>query len=457
VFEAASDGSRLWLRTLSSTTARPLPGTEGATYPFWSPDGRSVGFFADGKLKRTDIDGGYVQTLAAATTGRGGTWNSGGVILFAPSNNNRPIYRIPAGGGEPVAVTKLDPPRQAGHNSPQFLADGNHFLFYVSGQVSGIYLGQLDKSESRRLFDVDSNTGAVYARSGQLLFIRQGTLFAQNFDLKRFIMSGDAFAVTEQLAGTQKVQPIAAVSASTAGPIVYRTNPGSDRQSAWFDRSGKLIETLNNIDAASDLDPALSPDGRRLAIARTINGNKDIWLLELERGVLSRFTFDPGINGRPIWSPDGSHVAFYSNRKGVFDLYEKSASGTGDEKALLESPTTKVPLDWSPDGRFLLYRNDDPQTGADLWALPLNGEGAPFPIVQTPFQERDAQFSTDAKWIAYQSNESGHFEIYVQPFPGPGPKTQVSSNGGIQVRWRQDGKELFYGGPDQVHSGRKNI
>jgi Tol biopolymer transport system component len=246
------------------------------------------------------------------------------------------------------------------------------------------------------------------------------------------------------VAVTQKVQPIAAVSASTAGPVVYRTNPGSDRQSAWFDRSGKLSETLNNIDAASDLDPALSPDGRRLALARTINGNKDIWLLELERGVLSRFTFDPGINGRPVWSPDGSHVAFYSNRKGVFDLYEKSASGTGDEKALLESPTTKVPLDWSPDGRFLLYRNDDPQTGADLWALPLNGEGAPFPIVQTPFQERDAQFSSDAKWIAYQSNESGHFEIYVQPFPGPGPKTQVSSNGGIQVRWRQDGKELFY-------------
>jgi Tol biopolymer transport system component len=443
VFEANSDGSRLWLRSLTSTVARPLPGTEGAAYPFWSPDNRSVAFFADGKLKRTDIDGGYVQTLATAITGRGGTWNRDGVILFAPSNSNRPIYRIPAAGGEPVAVTQLDPPRQTAHQSPQFLPDGKHFLFDVaSGELPGVYLGQLGQTETRRLFDADS--GAVYAKSGQLLFMRQGTLFAQNFDLNRLAITGEPFALTEQAAVTQRMQAVVAVSASAAGPILYRTSPGSDRQSAWFDRSGKLIEAVSSLDSSSDLDPALSPDGRRLAIGRTVNGNKDIWLLELGRGILSRFTFDPATEGRPVWSPDGNEIVFFSNRKGAIDLYEKAASGTGNEELLLESSTTKVPLDWSADGRFLLYRNDDPQTGSDLWVLPLTGDRKPFPVVQTEFQDRDGQFSPDGKWIAYQSNESGRFEIYVQPFPGPGAKTQISSNGGIQVRWRQDGKELFY-------------
>ncbi len=457
VYEANSDGPRLWLRTLSSTSARPLPGTDGASYPFWSPDSRSVGFFADGKLKRTNIDGGYVQTLSAATTGHGGTWNRDGTILFAPSTNNRPIYRIPAGGGEPVAVTKLDPPRQGGHNSPEFLPDGNHFLFYASGELPGIYVGQLDRPDTQRLFDVDSNTAAVYSPSGEILFIRQGKLFAQEFDAKRLATRGDPFPMTEDTGSAQR--PVAVVSASAAGPIVYRTSPESDRRSAWFDRSGKLIEAVNNIDNSTDLDPALSPDGRRLAIAKTVNGNKDIWLLELGRGVLSRFTFEPGINGRPVWSPDGSEIVFYSNRKGVFDLYWKSASGTGDEQPLLESPMTKVPMDWSGDGAFLLYRNDDPQTGADLWVLRMNGADTKttgpghqrtdtarqaFPVVQTPFQDRDGQFSPDVKWLAYQSNESGHFEIYVQPFPSSGAKTQISSNGGMQVRWRQDGKELFY-------------
>jgi Tol biopolymer transport system component len=433
------------LRSLDSTVARPLAGTEGASYPFWSPDGRSVAFFADGKLKRTDIDGGYVQTLATATTGRGGTWNRDGLILFAPNNNNRPIYRIPASGGEPAAVTQLDAPRQTAHQFPQFLPDGNHFLFYAQRELPGVYLGQLSPSgpgQTRRLFDAD--TGAVYASSGELLFMRQGTLFAQDFDLNTSATTGDPVAISEQAGAGQRAQPAVAVSASTAGPIIYRTTPGSDRQSAWFDRSGKLIETIGNIDSSSDLDPALSPDGLRLAIARTVNANKDIWLLEIGRGVLSRFTFDPETEGRPVWSPDGNKIAFFSNRKGSFDLYERDAAGTGDEELLLESSTTKVPLDWSADGRFLLYRNDDPQTGSDLWALPLTGERKPFPVVQTPFQDRDGQFSPDTKWVAYQSNNSDRFEIYVQPFPGMGPRTQISSNGGIQARWRQDGRELFY-------------
>jgi eukaryotic-like serine/threonine-protein kinase len=251
VFEANSDGSRLWLRSLDSTVTRPLPGTEDASYPFWSPDSRSVAFFADGKLKRADIDGGYVQTLATATTGRGGTWNRDGLILFAPNNNNRPVYRIPASGGEPAAVTQLDAPRQTAHQFPQFLPDGNHFLFYVQGELPGVYLGQLDSaglagttgpSETRRLLEAD--TGAVYANSGQLLFARQSTLFAQDFDLGRLMTTGDPFAV--EVRTSQKAQVVVAVSVSATGTIIYRTVPASDRQSTITNEAPSPITLILN-------------------------------------------------------------------------------------------------------------------------------------------------------------------------------------------------------------------
>ncbi len=290
---------------------------------------------------------------------------------------------------------------------------------------------------------LDADSAAVYATPGRLLFVRQGTLFAQDFDAARLELRGNASPVAERIALDTGAQGSAAVSASTAGPFVYRTgSAGGLRQFVWLDRSGKDIGKAGDL--LSTLSVELSPDGRRVALHQQVNQNIDVWLLELGRGVLSRFTFDPAIDVFPIWSPDGSRIVFGSNRKGPFDLYQKPAVGAGTEELLLATAQEKTPTDWSPDGRFLLYRSVDPKTGYDIWALPMNGDRKPFPVVQTNFDERDAQFSPDGKWIAYQSNESGRFEIYIQPFPGPGSKLQVSTNGGAQVRWGPNGKELFY-------------
>ena len=444
VFVATEEGrSRLSLRSLDAVSARPLTGTEGASFPFWSPDGRSVGFFADGKLKRIDVDGGQPQNLTDAPGGRGASWNRDGTIIFTPDLGSSPIFRIPAAGGEPSPLTRPESPKQTSHRFPQFLPDGRHFLYYVQGipESRGIYIGDLQGSETRRLLDADS--AAVYAAPGRLLFVRQGTLFAQDFDAARLELRGNASPVAERIALDTGAQGSAAVSASTAGPFVYRTGSGSGlRQFVWLDRSGKDIGKAGDL--LSTLSVELSPDGRRVALHQTVNQNIDVWLLELGRGVLSRFTFDPAIDVFPIWSPDGSRIVFGSNRKGPYDLYQKPAIGAGTEELLLATAQDKTPTDWSPDGRFLLYRSVDPKTGYDLWALPMDGDRKPFPVVQTNFDERDAQFSPDGKWIAYQSNESGRFEIYIQPFPGPGSKLQVSTNGGAQVRWGPNGKELFY-------------
>ena len=448
VFAGTADGqSRLWLRALDSDSARPLPGTDSASYPFWSPDGRSVGFFADGKLKRIDLEAGSVQTLADASAGRGGAWTSDGVILFAPQAG--PIYRISATGGERSQVTFIES-QQRGHRFPQLLPDGRHFLYYTTGgsQTRGVYLRQLEGSESRRLLIADA--AAVYAPLGQLLFVRQGTLFAQSFDPVRLQVTGDPFPISRNVAVNSEVG-IAALSSSAAGPIVYRTGSArGQRQLAWFDRSGKEIGRVGAPDdaQAGAWGPSMSPDGRSVGLTRTIDGNEDVWLLDTERGVLRRFTFDTAAELNPTWSPDGNRIVFTSDRQGVGGLYQKPITGAGNEEPLLTTALAKQTSDWSPDGRFLLYRSQDPVTRYDIWALPLDGDRKPFPVVQTTFDERDGQFSPDGKWIAYESNESGRFEIYVQPFPGPGPKWPISKSGGAQVRWPRHGTELFYIAPD---------
>ena len=444
VFSGISEnGSRLWLRSLDSVNVKPLPGTEEATFPFWSPDGRSIGFFGGGRLKRVDIDGGSVQVLANVSVGRGGTWNSDGVILFAPAAGVTPILRIAATGGEPVAVTRFES-AAAIHYFPQFLPDGRHFIFYIPGspEVRGVYVAQLDGSDTRRLFDADA--AAVYASTGHLLFVRQGTLFAQNFDARRLALTGNPFPIAEQVI-VEGRPSIPALSASAAGPIAYRAGAAASgmRQLAWLDRSGKQIEKVGPL--TTGVNPSMSPDARQVALRRVVDGNDDIWLLDIARSVLSRFTFDPANDADAIWSPDGSRMVFSSSRKGAYDLFVKPTTGSGAEEVLIASNQNKVATDWSPDGRLLLYRSNDPKMSYDIWALPMDDKNAkPIPVVQTNFDERDAQFSPDGKWIAYQSNESGRFEIYVQPFGRTGSKLQVSTSGGAQVRWRRDGKELFY-------------
>jgi serine/threonine protein kinase len=437
VFVGTSENrSRLFLRSLDSVSARPMAGTDFPCCPFWSPDSRSVGFFADNKLKLIDIEGGSVQVLTNVISGLGGTWNRDGTILFAMPQS--PIFRVSATGGQPAPATRLEKPQQISHAFPQFLRDGQHFLYHAeSSDTRGVYIGQLDGPETRRLLDADS--GAVVSSSGQLLVVRQGTLFAQNIDLARLELIGNPFPVAQQVPVTNFR---AAVSASVAGPIIYRTgSSNAAQQLTWFDRSGKEIEKLSY---GAFNGWSIAPDGHRVALTRNVDGNGDVWLLDLGRGVLSRFTSDPAFDDSPIWSPNGSRIVFSSARKGARALYGKPAASAETEELLLANDQNLVPLDWSSDGRFLLYRSRDPKTSFDIWALPLDKVSKQFPVVHTIAEEREAQFSPDAKWVAYQSNDSGRFEIYVQPFPGPGNRLQISNNGGGQVRWRRDGKELFY-------------
>ena len=336
-------------------------------------------------------------------------------------------------------MTRFEPHQEA-HQFPQFLPDGRHFIYRVEGspEARGVYVATLDGTETRRLLDADSK--AVYAASGQLLFVQQGTLFAQNFDPVHLALTGNPFLVAEQVASSLVG---AALSASAAGPIAYRTGSAAPhRQFVWFDRSGNEIKKIGNSDSGRPVNPAISPDGRTVALNRIEDNNNDIWLLEAERGVLKRFTIDPAIESNPIWSPDGNRIVFNSSRKGVFDLYEQPANGApGNEQLILTSSQAKLATDWSQDGRFVLYQSVDPKTRNDIWVLPLDGNGkpgTPTPVIQTDSDERDGQFSPDGKWIAYESDESGRFEIYVKPFPGLGAKSEpISTNGGAQPRWRR--------------------
>ena len=434
--------SQLWLRSLDSSAARALTGTERATRPFWSADSRSVGFFADNRLKLTDIDRGSTRTLRSvvAPNALGGAWNDGGTILLA-TNPGNPILRVPLDGGEPTPATRFESPQQRGHSSPQFLPDGRHFLYFVIGssETRGVYVGQLDGLETRRLFDADAP--AVYAATGHLLFVRGDRLLAQRFDVERLEITGEPIPIAEGLtAGTR-------LSASAAGPIAYRT-PAPDsgqRQLVWVDRSGMPTERIVYPDTAAQ-GPSLSHDGRHIAMFRLTNGNMDIWSYETERRTWDRVTFDSSDDIYPLWSPSGSHIAFGSNRKtGRMDLYRRLVNAqAGSEELLLSTPQPKFPMDWSRDGRFLLYDSLDPQRALDIWALPLDGGGTPLAVVQTDFNERLAQFSPDGRWIAYQSDRTGRFEVYLRRFPGPAGDLAVSTDGGAQVRWNPRGGELFY-------------
>jgi Tol biopolymer transport system component len=438
VFAGDEGGPRLWVRSLGSVAAQPLPGTERGQFPFWSPDSKAIGFFADGKLKRLDIDSSAVQILTDAIAGRGGTWNADDVILFAPNATGR-LWRVSARGGDSTQVTQAVD--RGSDRFPVFLPDGNHFIMFVQGAAGGVYIGDLAGSAPRRLVEADA--AAVYRPPATLLFVRRRTLFAQTLDLERLALAGVPTPLADNVAlGGSTGHP--ALSAAAVGTIVYRTgSAGGRRQFVWLDRSGREINEVGERDSGGPTNPSLSPDGRHVAMLRTADGNVDVWLLDIVRGVLSRFTLDAANDVNPVWSPDGAQIAFQSNRTGVSDLYIKSASGAGGDQVLLSTKEDKAPADWSRTG-YLLYRNTGPKTGYDLWALPLTGDRKPFAVVQTEFEERDGQFSPDGKWVAYQSNESGRFEIYVQPFPGPGGKWLVSSNGGAQVRWRPDGKEIFY-------------
>jgi Tol biopolymer transport system component len=443
-FLAASGGTtRLWVRSLDGTPPRALEGTDLAVAPFWSPDGRSLGFFSDGRLKRIDLASGLVQSLATAPVGAGGTWSREGVIVYGASAIGG-LSRVSAVGGAVQPATTATPPLVA-HRHPNFLPDGQHFLFYAAGvttAVRGIYVGSLDGGEPRRV--VESDAAGVFSPSGHLLFVRESTLFAQRFDLKQLVLSGEPVAVADPIAVDRTVG-VAGIAASEAGSIAYRTGgPRGQRQLIWLDRSGKAVGTVGNADAAGLYNPDLSYDGRMVAVNRTIGVGLDIWQIDVARGVPNRLTFDESSDQLPVWSPDGRFVVFSSNRTGVYDLYRRSTTGAGTDEVILASQENKFAMGFSHDSQYLLYRVTAPNVNWDLWVLPMTGQQKPIPVAHSAFQEMMGEFAPDGRWVAYQSNESGRYEIYLQSFPTPSVRVQISSSGGAQPRWRRDGKELFF-------------
>ena len=449
VFVAASNGpERLWLRAMDTTTLQALPGTEGASLPFWSPNGKSIAYYANNKVMRVDIGGGLPQTLAGSAGLRGGTWSDDGFIVYAPSNTS-PLLKIPdTPGGTPLPVTKLDK-NQNSHRFPAFIPNSRQFLFFAvgSGDVQGIYLGSLDSTDSKFLTTAD--TAGAYLAPGWLLFLRQGALVARRLDASAGVLMGDPILVADSVS-SEPTLGTAALSVSRTGVVAYRSGINARRQLTWFDRTGKMLGTLGEPDGSGPSSPVLAPDDKRAAIFRNTQGNTDVYIVDAVRS--SRFTFDSSLDRYPMWSHDGRRIVFDSNRKGRRNLYSGSSDRSGNEELLLESDEDKAPNDVSADGHFLLYVSLSSETGADIWTLPLdeNGKaGKPTAFLKTMFEERQSQFSPDGHWVAYQSTESGSgYEIYVRPFPGPGGQYQISSGGGVQPRWRRDGKELYYLAPD---------
>ena len=442
-FVATSDsGSQLWVRSLASATARPLPRTEGAVTPFWSPDGRSIAFFSDQKLKRIDLEGGAVQVIADAIVSLGGTWNADDVILFSRMAGE-PILRVSARGGMLAPVTRLEPNNFL-NSSPRFLPDGRHFLFYARPRATGgVYLGTLDNLNARRLVDADS--GGELSPSGELLFVRQGTLFAATLDVNEGRLTSTPTPVAE---GVFVRDPDGApvFSVARSGAIAYRPSStgGGRQQFVWFDRTGQRIENVGDPDSALVWSPSLSPDESRAVLWRVAGSQpSQVFILDLKRGLLNRFSYGGGLFGTPVWSPDGGRIIFSNFLNG---FYEQSVNAASAEPRLLLKGGG-MPTDLSADGRIVLFTSGN-MNDTDVMAFRLGGGDTVTPIVKATSSEGNAKFSPDHRWITYRSYKTGRSEVFIQAFPGPGADVQVSISGGAQPRWSRDGKEIFYIGLD---------
>jgi Tol biopolymer transport system component len=454
VFAATVSGKdQLWLRAMNAPQAQPMPFTEDAIYPFWSPDSRFIGFFAQGKLKKVAASGGPAQSLCDVPSSRGGSWSRDNVILFSPNNSGISIQRVSAAGGTPVDVTRT----KGVQRHPVFLPDGRHFLYLVrnaKAEENGIYVSSLDGSENRRVLpDVSGITFAPperNERNGHILFVRENTLMAAPFDGASAQVAGDVFPVADGVF-LKTPNSYLPVTVSDNGVLLYETRAAGDgtNQFGWYDRTGKPLSLVGEPGRVSH--PAISLDEKRIAFQRATSGGGDVWVRDLNRGGETRLTSDPSSNVAPFWSPNGDRIVFASNRTGVYNLYQKAANGNGPEVPLLPNSITDSPNQWSRDGRFIVYFELDPKNKRDLWALPADDGAAdrkPIPFLRSEFDELLGQLSPDSQWMAFTSDRSGRREVYVRPFRlGEGEWT-ISIAGGQASRWSGDGKELFYEAPD---------
>ena len=447
VFIASANGgpTTLWIRAIASGSARPLAGTDQASYPFWSADSKSVGFFASGKLVRVATAGGPPVVVCDAPTGRGGTWNADGVIVFA-SGISDPLRKVSASGGQPVAATTLDAPREGSHRWPQFLPDGKHILFWAGAgsAPATLKIGSLDSVETISVVAADTN--ASYG-GGHIYYGRANALMAQRFDAATRQKQGEPVRVAGPLSGDAG-SSFASLSASTGGTLLYTQGEARGFVLTWFDRTGKEKRTLGIPGQYTNVD--ISRDGRRVAVSRTVGtpANRDIWLVGNGSGSIdTRATTDPSVDATPIWSSDGAALVFSSPRTGPYQVYRKSAEALAPEELAFTSEVAAIATDWSRDRRFVAYTRGTAATGFDLWVAPVSGAGQPMAVASSPGAEDSGVFAPDGRWIAYQSNESGRNEIYVKRFTGgtaPATAVNVSRNGGTQPLWRGDGQEMFF-------------
>jgi eukaryotic-like serine/threonine-protein kinase len=453
VFSAKSEGkTQLYLRTLDKLTPQPLVGTQEAMFPFWSPDGKSVGFFSpDGKLKRIDVAGGPPVVICDATNGRGGAWSKNGTIIFEPFPP-LPLYQVSATGGTAVPLTKLTG-KYTTHRWPQFMPDGRHFIYLAAnhsdpaGPDTAVFWASLDGKENKLV--VHTVSGAVYA-SGFLLYVRDTALIAQPFDPSTGELKGDAKVLTGDVQIDATVWR-GTFTAADVGPLIYQPASATvGMRLTWIDRNGKETGNVLEPDLYSQVE--LSPVGEKAAV---VIGNPQgtIWIVDLEHNTRSKFTLGNGAFGSPLWSPDGKQIAYLASDGGSdrFSAMVKAADGSGEAKPLMASDLTmggsvQGLWDWSPDGRYLLYATGtySSRDGVDIWALPMFGDRKPFAYISGPGEQGFAEFSPDGRWVAYVSNETGSFEIYVAPFPWTGAKWQISTTSGYSPRWTRDGKEIIF-------------
>ena len=446
---AGGQGVReLWIHSLTTGTARRLPQTAGATFPFWSPDGRTVGFFADGRLKKIETSGtAPAVDLCAAAIGRGGTWNARNEIVFA--NVDGPLMKIAAVGGAPTPLTRMDAARgDVSHIRPQFLPDGRHVLYTAVGAATTVRIVSLDDPARDEAVGLD---GVALYSAGHLVFHRRGSLLAQPFDPGTRTLSGEPITVVQRTGGGSSRSQLVAFSASASGTLSYGTYVPAMSRLTWFDRSGNRLSTVGEADEYVTL--SLSPDDHRLAVSK---GNESsvaasLWVFELAGGSALRITRGDHHDMLARWSADSQRLAFSSEGDEPFNVVKGVTADGSSEPEILSKPGVANWLnDWSPDGQSVLLALDSKDTNGDLWSLPMSGDRTPKPFLKTPSYESGGAFSPDGRWVAYGATASGRSEVYIRAFPDASGQRQVSINGGVNPVWRKDGRELFFIAPDQT-------